>query len=56
MTRELNILTILAVLTVLLFAGWQFSERGSVLREESFTGRSTKSINPTFPQELLPEI
>ncbi|MEX1061578.1 MAG: hypothetical protein WEC39_00465 [Patescibacteria group bacterium] len=56
MTRELNILMILAILTILLFAGWQILERESVLREDNFVGREPKRVNPTFPTELLPEI
>ena len=56
MTRELNILTILTFLTVLLLTGWQIMEKSSVLREENFTEREVKRINPTFPTELLPEI
>ena len=53
MTRELNILTVLAALTLLLFSGWLFLVGNSTIKNGQFSNRQTQKVSPVINIDLL---
>jgi len=46
MTKEIGLISVLILLTLALFGAWQFVERTSVLKTQSFLDRQIERIDP----------
>lgn len=46
MTKEVGLISVLIILTLVLLGAWQFVERTSVLQDQSFSDRRIERIDP----------